>query len=34
MVITTDVPVQPEVLDDVLEGEGFVDARTVTLEGL
>jgi D-3-phosphoglycerate dehydrogenase len=34
MVITTDVPVPPEVLDDVLEGEGFVDARTMTLEGL
>ncbi|MFL5822509.1 MAG: phosphoglycerate dehydrogenase [Solirubrobacteraceae bacterium] len=34
MVITTDGPVPPAVLDELLEGEGFVDARTLTLEGL
>jgi D-3-phosphoglycerate dehydrogenase len=34
MVITTDVPVPQAVLDELLDGEGFVDARTMTLEGL
>jgi D-3-phosphoglycerate dehydrogenase len=34
MVITTDVPVPREVLDEVVAGDGFVAARTVTLEGL
>ena len=31
MVITTDAPVPPGVLDEVLAGEGFVAGRTVTL---
>jgi D-3-phosphoglycerate dehydrogenase len=34
MVITTDSPVPGEVLDEVVGGEGFVAARTVTLQGL
>jgi D-3-phosphoglycerate dehydrogenase / 2-oxoglutarate reductase len=34
MVITTDVAVPGSVLDELLAGEGFVDGRTVTLEGL
>jgi D-3-phosphoglycerate dehydrogenase len=32
MVITTDGPVAAEVLDELLTGEDFVDARSVTLE--
>jgi D-3-phosphoglycerate dehydrogenase len=31
MVITTDAPVPREVLDEVVAGEGFVAARTVSL---
>ena len=31
MVITTDVPVPHEVVDEVVAGEGFVAGRTVTL---
>jgi D-3-phosphoglycerate dehydrogenase len=34
MVITTDSPVPPDVLDEVTTGEGFVTGRTVTLQGL
>jgi D-3-phosphoglycerate dehydrogenase len=34
MVITTDSPVPPDVLDEVVRGEGFVAGRTVTLQGL
>ncbi len=32
MVITTDAPVPREVLDEVVEGEGFETGRTVTLD--
>ena len=32
MVITTDMPVAPAVLDELLTGPDFVDARTVTLD--
>jgi D-3-phosphoglycerate dehydrogenase len=34
MVITTDVAVPGGVLDELVAGEGFVDGRTVALEGL
>ena len=34
MVITTDSPVHADVLDEVVGGEGFVDGRAVTLQGL
>jgi D-3-phosphoglycerate dehydrogenase len=34
MVATTDSPVAGEVLDEVVQGEGFVAGRTVTLHGL
>jgi D-3-phosphoglycerate dehydrogenase len=34
MVITTDSPVPPDVLDEVVRGDGFVAGRTVTLQGL
>jgi D-3-phosphoglycerate dehydrogenase len=31
MAVTTDVPVPPAVIDEIVAGEGFVTARTVTL---
>jgi D-3-phosphoglycerate dehydrogenase / 2-oxoglutarate reductase len=34
MVITTDMPVPSGVLSELVAGEGFVDGRTVALEGL
>jgi D-3-phosphoglycerate dehydrogenase / 2-oxoglutarate reductase len=34
MVITTDAPVPPEVIAEVVTGEGFEDGRTVPLDGL
>jgi D-3-phosphoglycerate dehydrogenase len=34
MVITTDSPVPPDVLNEVVRGDGFVAGRTVTLQGL
>jgi D-3-phosphoglycerate dehydrogenase len=34
MVITTDVPVPASVLGELVAGEGFVDGRTVNLEGV
>jgi D-3-phosphoglycerate dehydrogenase len=31
MVITTDAPVPPEVIDEIASGEGFVAGRAVSL---
>jgi D-3-phosphoglycerate dehydrogenase len=33
MVVTTDAPVPPEVVDQIAGGDGFLDGRTVALEG-
>jgi D-3-phosphoglycerate dehydrogenase len=33
MVVTTDVPVPPDVVAEIAGGEGFLDGRAVALEG-
>jgi hypothetical protein len=33
MVVTTDAPVPPGVVEEIASGEGFLDGRAVALEG-